>query len=458
MGSVWAAHHELIGRDIAIKMTGDRLAKRPEIRERFLNEARAVGKLRHPNVIDVLDVGQLEDGRLYIVFELLDGHTLADHLEKNGRLAAGDAAMIVIEMCRGLEAAHNAGIVHRDLKPANIFLHTGPMGGVVLKLLDFGISKTTDDEGVSLSMTQTGMVMGTPQYMSVEQAQGRDDIDLRIDIWGAGVILYELVTGRLPFEASNYNAMLDKIMHEEPTSGEKFGVSVFPALSDVIQKCLKKQRSQRYQSAKELREALELVLPYLPVGSSGFSLERSSGLVAVPGGLREKKTPPGQTAQQQMPTIEGPRGETEELTVRPDTEPPPSSAAGVWRDDTNVLRGKAGLAAVVFGVAALVAVSLFVFRTPRGSSVALPSSTVPVSPGTSVASVEVARPEAPVAPAPSAAAPTTTVAPVGRDPLLLPSAPPARSSAGRGARKAPPVRPGPDPAKKPVTKVDNAGF
>src|SRR5262249_41246768 len=163
-----------------------------------------------------MDVGQLSDGILYIVFELLDGRTLDEHLGKKGRLPAGDAAAILIDVCRGLEAAHAAGVIHRDLKPANIFLHHAPGGSIRIQLLDFGISKTIDEEGVSLSVTQTGVVMGTPQYMSIEQARGRDDIDLRADIWSAGAILYELVTGRVAFDAANYNAVLDKIMHDDP--------------------------------------------------------------------------------------------------------------------------------------------------------------------------------------------------------------------------------------------------
>jgi len=280
MGSVWAAHHELIGRDVAIKVTGEKVSKRREIRERFLNEARAVGKVRHPNVIDVMDVGQLPDSRLYIVFELLEGRTLEEQLHKKGRLPAGDAARIVVEVCRGLEAAHGAGVVHRDLKPANVFLHRAPGGGVVIKLLDFGISKTVDDEGVSLSVTQTGVVMGTPQYMSVEQARGRDDIDVRTDIWSAGAILYELATGRVAFDAPNYNAVIDRIMHEESLPLISSGVNE-PGLQLVVSRCLAKQRSQRFQTAHELREALETLLPTLPVGAGGLKLQGSIGMPAM---------------------------------------------------------------------------------------------------------------------------------------------------------------------------------
>src|SRR5258706_15989713 len=135
MGSVGAAHRGLIDRDVAMKGTGEKVSNRREIRERFLKEAGAVGKVRHPNAIDVMDVGQLPDGILYIVFELLEGRTLEEQLQKKGRLPTGDAAAILIEVCRGLEAAHAAGIIHRDLKPANIYLHRAPGGSIAIKLL-----------------------------------------------------------------------------------------------------------------------------------------------------------------------------------------------------------------------------------------------------------------------------------------------------------------------------------
>jgi serine/threonine-protein kinase len=459
MGSVWAAHHELIGRDVAIKVTGERLAKKEEIRKRFAAEALAAGKVRHPNIIDVMDVGQLPDGRVYIVFELLSGHTLAEHLEKNGRIVSGDATLIVIEMCRGLEAAHAAGIVHRDLKPANIFLHKGTMGGLVIKILDFGISKSIDHEGVSLSMTQTGMVMGTPQYMSVEQARGLDTIDLRTDIWATGAILYEIITGRLPFEASNYNAMLDKIMHAEPEPFANRGISVPPALEAAVFRCLAKQRSQRFPSAKELREALEAVVPLLPVGSPSLTLERSSGLIPVPAIVKQDVArlggtpvpvsphPAAQAATLALPASDPPPSSDDESEI-PTLQPPPRT------DELGLLRPKrrGGLVAVVL-VAAAAAASFFMLRS---RSVPPP---VPQAPATASPPVESAKPadseERPTAP------PEPPTAPSGIDPLRLP---PAASVAARKTGPARPPAPAPQhappdaPKAKSVTKVDSAGF
>jgi serine/threonine protein kinase len=319
MGSVWAAHHELIGRDVAIKVTGERLARRAEIRDRFQNEARAVGKLRHPNIIDVMDVGQLPDGSLYIVFELLQGNTLAEQIETYGRFAGRDAVAVGIEICRALEAAHAAGVVHRDLKPANVFLHKPPNGtGVAVKVLDFGISKSVDEEGVSLSMTQTGVVLGTPQYMSFEQARGIEDVDLRTDIWGVGAILYELISGRLPFEAPNYNAMLYKILHDDPPPMSQWGVHLAPELERVLTRCFAKQRGQRYPSARELREALASTLDYLPVGSAALHVESSVALLAAP--ALQATTHPGEA----RPTGVLRAGLGAETLAAPPSRPPPT--------------------------------------------------------------------------------------------------------------------------------------
>jgi serine/threonine protein kinase len=463
MGSVWAAHHELIGRDVAIKVTGERLAKKEEIRKRFAAEALAAGKVRHPNVIDVMDVGQLPDGRVYIVFELLNGVTLAEHLEKNGRIAPGDAALIIIEICRGLEAAHAAGIVHRDLKPANIFLHKGTMGGIVVKVLDFGISKSIDDDGVSLSMTQTGMVMGTPQYMSVEQARGLDTIDLRTDVWATGAILYEIITGKLPFDASNYNAMLDKIMHAEPEPLAKSGISVPPALENAILRCLAKQRSQRFPSAKELREALEAVLPILPMGSAGLTLERSSGLIPVPAGV--KPDPPKASISYEPPP-HGYQGAT--LVLPPSDAPPPMvdesemptlqppASHDIDIDEDFRPKRRNGLIAL-FLVAAAIGVGFIVMRPRAVVQVPVASqatATPPVAESAEPKPVESAAEHPTVAPAVATTEAQNTAA--GIDPFRLPPAASAASRKPAAAR--PPARPAEAPKPKAVTKVDSAGF
>ncbi len=455
MGSVWAAHHELIGRDVAIKVTGEKVSKRREIRERFLNEARAVGKVRHPNVIDVMDVGQLPDGRLYIVFELLEGRTLDEQLHKKGRLPAGDAARVVVEVCRGLEAAHGAGVVHRDLKPANVFLHRAPGGSVVIKLLDFGISKTVDEEGVSLSVTQTGVVMGTPQYMSVEQARGRDDIDVRTDIWSAGAILYELITGRVAFDAANYNAVIDRIMHEDPLPLLSSGVNE-PALQDVVSRCLAKQRSQRYQSARELREALELLLPSLPVGAGGLKLQGSVGMASVRSASTSSAPPARPNDESAQPSA----GSRHDLTLMappsdPRITPVPAEASAapaeakpmewtpvpsVAEERTTASRRNRRLAATV-GAVTVAGLLLITFGRSSESTI---GQAAPPSPSESphVDPTPVAVPSPPPVESRSNASATPT-----------PSSRPASSSASRKPSRAPDTQ-----KPKAVTRVESAGF
>jgi eukaryotic-like serine/threonine-protein kinase len=465
MGSVWAAHHELIGRDVAIKVTSEKVSKRREIRERFLNEARAVGKVRHPNVIDVMDVGQLPDGILYIVFELLDGRTLDAQVQKKGRLPTGDAAAILIEVCRGLEAAHAAGVVHRDLKPANIFLHRVPGGSITIKLLDFGISKTIDEEGVSLSVTQTGVVMGTPQYMSVEQARGRDDIDLRADILSAGAILYELITGRVAFDAPNYNAVLDKIMPEEPLPLLSSGVNE-PALQAVVSRCLAKQRSQRYQSARELREALQVLLPTLPVGAGGLKLQSSMGMSVAPEAPPESVAPPKpdddgppiSMALRNEPTLVAPPSDPRITPLhnellpssedRPSVTPALSLSPGGGRSRARRF--------VMLGSIAGAAALLVVLMMSSGSSTTGAAPAIPVAPPAAAPSEEPATPQpAPHAkeePPPPDPAPTAAPAPPAH------TEPNARAAAGASAAAAASARK-PAPAKpKSVTRVESAGF
>jgi serine/threonine-protein kinase len=464
MGSVWAAHHELIGRDVAIKVTGEKVAKRREIRERFLNEARAVGKVRHPNVIDVMDVGQLPDGILYIVFELLDGRTLEAQVAKKGRLPAGDAAAILIEVCRGLEAAHTAGVVHRDLKPANIYLHRVPGGSVTIKLLDFGISKTIDEEGVSLSVTQTGVVMGTPQYMSVEQARGRDDIDLRADIWSAGAILYELTTGRVAFDAANYNAVIDKIMHEEPLPLLSSGVNE-PGLQAVISRCLAKQRSQRFQSARELREALQALLPNLPIGAGGLKLQSSMGMAVAPGVPPESVAPPKPDddsppipdGARNDPTLIAPPSDPRITPLRNDILPSTSRTTDERPSVTPAIpsgRTRRGRVVATLGGVAGAAAILIVLAMSGGSSTTGAAPAIPVAPPAAPS-----PPEEPAAAQP-AQHPKEEPPPADSIPVAAPAHAESTARAvssvsnatASSARKPAPPKP------KSVTRVDSAGF
>lgn len=271
MGSVWAARNELTHRDFAIKFLHTELAQNQEALQRFFQEARICGQLRHPAVVDVFDLGQAEDGSPYIVMELLEGEGLDTRLKSAGMLLPVEAAEWMAFVARGLEEAHVHGVVHRDLKPGNIFLAQQPTGEMVPKILDFGVSKATGEKGADHIQTVSGAVLGSPAYMSPEQARGEVEIDGRSDIWSMGVILYETLTGQLPFKAANYNALMVAIMTQPHRPVHELAADVPPELVAVVDRALIKDRSQRIGQARELAERLEAALAAMPSATRQIS-------------------------------------------------------------------------------------------------------------------------------------------------------------------------------------------
>lgn len=264
MGSVWAARNELTHRDFAIKFLHTELAQNQEALQRFFQEARICGQLRHPAVVDVFDLGQAEDGAPYLVMELLEGEGLDTRLKAAGVLLPVEVAEWMAFVARGLEEAHVHGVVHRDLKPGNVFLARLPTGELVPKILDFGVSKATGEKGADHIRTVSGAVLGSPAYMSPEQARGEVEIDGRSDIWSMGVILYESLTGQLPFKAANYNALMVAIMTQPHRPVHELAADVPPELAAVVDRALIKDRSLRIGQARELAERLEAALAAMP--------------------------------------------------------------------------------------------------------------------------------------------------------------------------------------------------
>jgi serine/threonine protein kinase len=261
MGTVWSARNELIDREVAIKMMRPEAAANPVSLQRFFTEAKASGRLRHPNITEIFDLGQAEDGSPFLVLELLTGEPLDSVLRRVPSLAPVQTLLLGKSIAAGLNVAHAKGIVHRDLKPANIFLHRDPITlDVIPKVLDFGISKVTGPEAIDHHATHTGTVVGSPTYMSPEQARGVSDIDARADIWSVGVLLYKCLTGRAPFNAANYNALMVSIMTEPHQPVTKWVPTCPKPVSDIIDDCLKKDRADRIQSAKALIQRIDSVL------------------------------------------------------------------------------------------------------------------------------------------------------------------------------------------------------
>ena len=256
MGSVYSAIQPVIGKRVAIKVLAQHIASNPELVRRFVDEARAVNKIGHPNIVDIFSFGVLPDRRHYFAMEFLDGHSLADRL-KRGPFQPEESRRLLRQICQALEAAHRQGIVHRDLKPDNIWIVQPQHGDSYAKLLDFGIAKLVGDvdEG---QRTQTGIVMGTPAYMSPEQCRGVN-VGKGTDIYALGMILYEMFAGRLPFQGSFAELITHHLM-TVPESPSRFR-PMPRALDQLIMRCVDKDSAQRPQSAEELARLLDASLP-----------------------------------------------------------------------------------------------------------------------------------------------------------------------------------------------------
>ncbi|WP_437914885.1 serine/threonine-protein kinase [Sorangium sp. So ce302] len=257
MGEVYAARNVGTGRDVALKMIRG-VADAAQTR-RFLREAKAATAIQHPNVIEVLDVFE-EDHTPVMVMELLRGEPLSGLRKRRGALQLYEAARLLVPVASALRAAHEKGIVHRDLKPDNIFLSEPQAGGCVPKVLDFGIAKVLDPTSISSETqggnTSTGSILGTPHYMSFEQAMSEKDIDHRADIWAMGVILFEALTGRRPLEFENLGEMYTAFLQREVPS-IRSAVPDLPAdVAGVLDRCLQKRREDRLDDLAPLVEVL----------------------------------------------------------------------------------------------------------------------------------------------------------------------------------------------------------
>jgi serine/threonine-protein kinase len=252
MGTVFLAEQIGVGnRPVALKVLNRKLLDDPDFLLRFENEAASTGRVRHPNVVTIYESAQSDDGTPYIAMEFLEGESLRDVINGRGALPVTEVAEILQQAARGLNAAHKLGIIHRDLKPDNIFLTHNDEGELAVKVVDFGIAKLRE----SAMHTQTGMVLGTPAYMSCEQASGMrsDELDARSDIYSLGVVVYEMLTGRTPFHSDTPLGYLRMHMQAAPPPlrAVKPGLPAPPQIEAVVTKALTKDRNQRYSSVLE---------------------------------------------------------------------------------------------------------------------------------------------------------------------------------------------------------------
>ena len=288
MGEVYEAEHIQLHRKVAVKILKASVASDPQATERLQREAQSTSGVGHPNIVDALDFGRDEHGRVYLVMEWLDGENLDQRLER-GPMPISTALAIVIQACTGLTEAHERGLVHRDVKPANLFLTQDRRGALVVKVLDFGIAKLGAEQN---KLTATGVLIGTPNYMAPEQASG-EPIDARTDVYALGVILYEMLTGTVPFQAENAIAVLhqhsSKIPSAPSIAAPDRGIPV--ELDSVVMRCLAKRPSDRFHSALDLSSALEAIrrgeTPMVaPARSRQISSPRDEEDHLIPGGRR----------------------------------------------------------------------------------------------------------------------------------------------------------------------------
>lgn len=289
MGSVYRATHVLMGKPVAVKLIHSELAHIEDITKRFEREAKSSSRLSDPHCITVTDFGRTNDGTLFLVMELLEGEPLDVRLEKEGRIQPGEALRITGQILKGLIHAHEQGVVHRDLKPENVHLVTHGDETDFVKILDFGIAKLALGSGEGESLTRSGVVFGTPKYLSPEQALG-DEVDHRADLYAVGIMLYEMLTGMPPFVADSAMDTLSMHLTADPPLLSDTGD--FPrGIQEIIEKAMAKRPADRYASAEDFLAAVEAVDPEGPPPSGVQEvISRLSGRTTTTGSASRKKS------------------------------------------------------------------------------------------------------------------------------------------------------------------------
>jgi serine/threonine-protein kinase len=337
MGAVYAAMQTSLGRRVAIKVLLPLLSKDASLVARFRGEAERAARLNHPNIVNVYDFGQESDGSVWIAMELLEGEALADRMER-GPMSEAEVVSMAKSTLAGLEAAHAVPLVHRDLKPDNIFIAKAAGVGEVVKILDFGIAKLLDGNAAA-KLTATGLIIGTPLYMSPEQARG-DDLDHRSDLYSLGAVLYEALTGQPPFTGPNYNALLVAVLMQTPRHIHELRPDLHPTLADVVMRALDKEAARRFESAREMSAALSSFTPSSDKPPSPAELGLASTMATPPLGSVEPAkqnaaTPvsggvgPAATRQGDVGSAEA-SVETAPMTGAPAAKPPTAPRRHGW--------------------------------------------------------------------------------------------------------------------------------
>jgi len=386
MGVVYLAEHPVIGRKVAMKAIHPELSRNPEVVSRFVTEAKAVNQIGNEHIVDIHDFGTTPEGDFYFIMEFLQGEALSDRLGRDSVIEPSRALAIAAQVADALAASHAHGIIHRDLKPENIFLIRKSGNDDFVKVLDFGLAKLTLGDDKVSHKTRTGSVMGTPYYMSPEQCEGRPNIDHRTDVYSLGVILYEMMTGKVPFGGEGYGEIIVKHITATVPPPRAINPRLTAAHEAILLRALAKNRDERFHGMEDFRVAL--------LDPERYALAPS--IVPTPGPLAgygaERPLPPGLTDTSLS-------GEAAPLDVR--SLPMPSSfpESGDAPDhEEEIPKSRVGLWVGLL-LTALVAGGVAAFLVVRAGSNA--------SPTPSVVEQAVARPNPPTAPAPAPAAKVT---------------------------------------------------
>ncbi|MBA3452778.1 MAG: protein kinase [Deltaproteobacteria bacterium] len=328
MGKVYLAEHVEIGKRVALKVLHPSYSRMPDLVERFRREARAASKIGHPNIVDVTDSGTTNDGSVYFVMEFLEGVELGSVIEREGEMDVARALRISSQICRALAAAHAQGIVHRDLKPENVFLITRDGAADVVKVLDFGIAKTTEAEAArERRLTSPGMAMGTPEYMAPEQAAGRP-ADARCDVYALGAIMYEMTTGTPPYSGDNFMEILTKKATQDPPPPISVRADLPPQVSDLVMAAMARNPDDRPQTMETLEYELNKCL-----AGRGVAVAHILGMTTDPNVVATLN--PGLSMRHMEDGSVIPRGQTSSPAVGH----PRSELQGTWSGPT-VLTGQ----------------------------------------------------------------------------------------------------------------------
>jgi serine/threonine-protein kinase len=456
MGYVVAAVHEQLEQRVAVKFLSATHAKNREAATRFLREARAAVRIQSEHVARVIDVAELEDGSPYMVMEFLDGSDLSAELGRSGVFAPHVAVDYVLQACEAVAEAHALGLVHRDLKPANLFLTRRADGSPLVKVLDFGISKavsTTTSSGESAALTSAQTILGSPAYMSPEQARKPKSVDARTDIWSLGIILYEFLTGEVPFSGDTLLSVIAAAFSEQQRSVREIRPDLAVGLEAAVDRCLEKSPDDRFQSVAELAEALA---PYaephsLPsVNRIRGTVQRASSIppsrLSDQGPSRFSRTPDDTLPNNERPANTVAAGDSDTLALlgAPASGVTPKSETLTDWGATGARTGRSRRVLIAGGGAAalLVLLVLLVLASSHFASRAGASDSPSVSAAPPEEHVQAARPEREASPPAPVVAPVPVVSP---ETMPLPT-----SSASSVAPAAPkPPRPAAVTAKHP---------